>query len=464
MSPASIAAPALVRARPTPPVRIVHLGIGAFQRAHQAWYTAHAADAADWGIAAFTGRSSVVADELRAQDCLYTLIERSSEGDRSETIESIVDAHPGDDVTMLLELLRRAEVAIVTLTVTEAGYRLDDDGRLRLDDPVVAGDVDAVRATRGTEAVPPVRSVVGRLATALRARHDAGLSAVAVVPCDNIPDNGRALADACRAFVEAVDPGDSGWLDHTAAFVSTSVDRITPRTTTEDVATVRVLTGRSDSIPVVTEPFTDWVLHGRFPSGRPAWEDAGARFVTDIRPWELRKLRILNGAHTLLASFGALRGHATVDAAIRDPECRNVVERWWDEVEDGLPDGLDLENYRASLVQRFANSRIAHHLDQISQDAPAKMRIRIIPTVLHELDNGRHPLAGLTAIAAVLVCEGIRPDVTSITTELRRLSPALAARSDVPRSVADIARELERQSKALPLDPMTMPEHRRQHP
>ena len=431
------------RTRPAAPVRIVHLGIGAFHRAHQAWYTAHAADADQWGIAGFTSRSPDVSDRLRAQDCAYTLVERSAERDRFETIESIVEAHPGDDTDSLVALLRRPEVAVVTLTVTEAGYLLDDDGILRLDDPVIAGDVRAVHVGREAGTIASVHSIVARLVVALRARFDEGASAVAVISCDNLPDNGRVLARACRAFADEVGPGGAGWLDEVAAFVCTSVDRITPRTTTEDEKRVRAMTGHADRAPVVTEPFTDWVLEGSSPPDGPAWESAGARFVSDIRPWELRKLRLLNGAHTLLAALGSLRGHATVDAAIRDHRCRDVVEEWWDEAARSLPDGLELSEYRASLLERFENPRIAHQLAQIGEDARAKLRIRIVPAVLHELENDREPRAGLTAIAAVLVREGVGGDEQDIQAALKDISSVLAERPGVVSAVAHIALRLE---------------------
>jgi fructuronate reductase len=419
--------PLVSRHGPASPVRIVHLGLGAFHRAHQAWYTAHATDAAEWGIAGFTGRSPDIADRLSAQDGVYTLIERSAEGDRFETIESIVEAHPGDDIAAFVELVRRPEVAVITLTVTEAGYLIGPDGTLRLDDPTIAADIAALRARDHTA----VRSIVARLLLGLRARLDHGAPRLAVVSCDNLPDNGRVLARACRALVEATDAGGAGWVDAAASFVCTSVDRITPRTTADDSTEVETATGRRDEVPVVTEPFSDWVLEGDFPSGRPAWESAGARFVDDIQPWELRKLWLLNGAHTLLAALGTLRGHTTVDQAIRDDVCRPGVEAWWAEASQHLPDGLDLTDYRAALLERFQNPRIAHQLAQIAQDARAKARIRFLPVVLYELEAGRQPAAALNAIAAVLAADATVSSETDLINAIAELSPQLANRPDI---------------------------------
>lgn len=307
--------------------------------------------------------------------------------------------------------------------------------------PIVA-DLAAVRASRETDRTPLVCSVVARLVTALRARYEARAPAVAVISCDNLPDNGRVLGRACRAFAEELDPGGSGWLDEVAAFVCTSVDRITPRTTPEDEAAVRTATGHSDHAPVVTEPFSDWVLERDFPSGRPAWESAGACFVTDIRPWSLRKLRLLNGAHTLLAALAPLHGHTTVDAAIRDLHCRDLVAAWWDEASRDLPAGLDPNDYRSALLARLENPRIAHQLAQIGQDARAKARIRIVPTVIRELDEGRDPHAGLTAIAALLVLDGVAGDEETLAGALADISPLLAARPDVVSAVTHIASQL----------------------
>jgi fructuronate reductase len=427
------------RGRPASPVRIVHIGVGAFHRAHQAWYTAHAADAVDWGIAGFTGRTRDVADQLTAQDCLYTLIERSAEGDRFSTIDSIVEMHPGNDTAALVELLERPEVAVVTITVTEVGYFVGPDGRLRLDDPVIVSDIAALRSG---EAAPAVRSAVARLVVGLRARRRRGAAKIAIVSCDNLPDNGRVVARTCRALVEAVAPGSSAWIDETATFVCTSVDRITPRITPLDEAVVLASTGRLDHVPVVTEPFSDWVLEGEFPAGRPDWGSAGARFVDDIAPWEQRKLWLLNGAHTLMAAVGQLWGMSTVDQVVRDPDCRDLMITWWDEACRHLPDGLDLDRYRDDLLARFANPRIAHGLPQIAQDARSKVRVRIVPVALRELEAGRIPRAALTAVAAVLVVSIGSPSLEDARTFLEELAPALVRHGDAVDEIAAIAAEL----------------------
>ncbi len=374
--------------------RIVHLGLGAFHRAHQAWYTAHAADGASWTIAAFTGRGPQAADELSPQEGLYTLIERGPQGDRAEIMAPIVEADRADDLIRLRELLAAPATALVTLTITEPAYRLRVDGSPDTDDPAVAADIAALR-----EGGAP-STALGRLLSGLAARRAAASGPIAVVPCDNIPDNGAFVRSGVLGLAEAVDGELAEWIRTEVSFVSTSVDRITPRTTDADRATAAELTGYRDASPVVTEPFADWVLSGRFPNGRPQWETAGARFVDDIEPWEQRKLLLLNGAHSLLAYSGLLRGHATVAEAMADPVCRASVDAFWDEAVRLLPAELELDAYRRSLAERFDNARIAHHLAQIAMEGATKLAVRIVPVLRAERAAGRDGAAALRAITA----------------------------------------------------------------
>lgn len=408
---------------------MVHLGLGAFHRAHQAWYTARAADAADWGIAAFTGRSAGAAALMRAQDCVYTLVERAPEGDRCEAVGSIVHASPGDEVDTFAAVVANPAVAVLTLTITEAGYRLDADGEPDLRDQDVRDDVALLGALARGTAAPTARprTALGRILWALGRRHRAGASPIAIVPCDNLPDNGTTAERALTLLAEAAGPAPAAAVRGTASFVSTSVDRITPRTGPADVEAVAAATGRLDRVPVVAEPFSDWVLCGRFPSGRPAWETAGARFTDDLEPWERRKLWLLNGAHTLLAAAGARRGHRTVAEAIADPACRSRVEALWDEAERHLPD-LGLRRYRSDLLERFANPRIEHRLDQIAEDSLTKLRLRIAPVALAERAAGRTATACAAAVASwILADEGGPGHAATVPAVLERLSPELAA-------------------------------------
>ena len=390
----------------TAPIRIVHIGLGAFHRAHQAWYTAQVDEAGEWGIAAFTGRNATAANELAPQGGLYTLIERSADGDVASVIPSIVEAVDGADLDRFVELLSASSTAIVTTTITEPGYRLTASGAPNLADAAVQADVDWLASNLTRDAQMSFdggpTTTLGRLVLGLHARRLAGGGPLAIVPCDNMPDNGDFVAKGLTALAAMADAGTAEWISANVAFVSTSVDRITPKTTAADIEAASRLSGWLDAAPVVTEPFRDWVLSGNFPAGRPAWEHAGARFVDEIEPFERRKLWLLNGAHSLLAYAGRLRGHETVASAIADETCLGWVNSFWDDAARNLPDGLDLDAYRASLLERFTNARIEHKLVQIGMEGVTKLRVRFVPVLLAERASGRDGAAGIRALGSWL--------------------------------------------------------------
>jgi fructuronate reductase len=386
----------VIPARDTPPpVRIVHLGLGGFFRAHQAWYTGAADDAAGWGIAAFTGRSRALADALNRQQGLYTLVVRGPEHDEMSVQRAVSHAHPGSDLEAWSGYLARPEVAVVTLTVTEAAYARRPDGAPDLDREDMRADIAAVRHGQGVVTVP------GRLVAGLAARRHADAGPLAVVSCDNVPGNGRLTADVVTALADAADPALAGWIRDHVCFVDTMVDRITPHTTQDDVRAVAKQTGWQDEVPVVTEPFTEWVLSGAFPAGRPQWETAGAAFVDDVHPHETRKLLLLNAGHSLLAYAGSGRGHETIAEAVRDDECRGWLDQWWDEAVRYVPlPEPDLAAYRAALIERFSNPRIRHTLAQIAADGSQKLPIRLLPVLRGERAAGRMPPGAVRILAA----------------------------------------------------------------
>ncbi|WP_311258547.1 mannitol dehydrogenase family protein [Microbacterium sp. WCS2018Hpa-9] len=404
------------RATPAPPVRIVHLGLGAFHRSHQAWYTANAADAEQWGIAAYSGRSSSLAEALTAQDGLYTLVVRSPEGDRAERIGSIVRAHGGSELARFVDDVSARTTAILSLTITEAAY----SPRETCADVAVLG---ALADGAELSQIEP-STALGRVVLALEARRRAGSGPLALVSCDNLADNGGVLRASVGSLAEAV-PGLGDWIDSTVSFVSSSVDRITPRLSDEETAALAKV--YDDCAPVVAEPFSDWVVAGSFPAGRPQWEAAGARFTDDLDPWEARKLWLLNGAHSLLASLGRLRGHRTVSEAIADAECLRAVGAYWDEACAHLPDELGLSAYRSALLDRFRNPRIQHLLAQIGLDADTKVRVRIAPVAERERRAGRSGAACAVVIAAWLAVEGQAVDRESVAGTVGMLSAALGA-------------------------------------
>jgi len=374
----------LRRTTPARPVRLVHLGLGSFSRAHQAWYTDRAPDAAEWGIAGFTGRRPDLADSLAAQGGLYTLVTRGAAGDDLAVVGALSAAHPAADGGAWLRYLAAPEVAAVTVTVTEAGYRRD------------VADEAALRSGSGTVATAPGRLVAGLLA---RRRADAG--PLALVSCDNLPDNGRALQTVVLDLAAAVDGGLADWISGQVSFATTMVDRITPAPTDADRQTVLAATGVADRSPVVTEPFSEWVLSGDFPAGRPAWDAAGAVLTADVGPYEDRKLWLLNAAHSILAYTGPPRGHGTVAEAVDDPVCRGWVEQWWDTCGPHLRlPAAEVAGYRTALLERFANPRIRHALAQIATDGSQKLPVRIVPVLRRELAEGRLPEAAVAVLAA----------------------------------------------------------------
>jgi fructuronate reductase len=453
--------PALSRVRgdgrPAAPVRLVHLGLGNFFRAHQAWYTDRAPDAAEWGIAAFSGRSAELARSLAGQDGLYTLVDRAADGDRFSVVASLAETHPGADHAAWLDRLASPDVRAVTLTVTEAGYVRGAGGGLDRDRAEIGADVTALRDDPSAS----VRTAPARLVAGCAARRRADAGPLTLIPCDNLPGNAEALARVVADLAVMVDPGLAEWITDSVSYVTTMVDRITPRTTPEDQQAVADGTGHEDCCPVVTEPFSEWVLSGAFPGGRPRWEDAGATLTDDVRPYEERKLWLLNGAHSLLAYAGSARGHATVAEVVADDVCRAWMEQWWTEAGRHLQlPAADVEAYREALRGRFANPRIRHQLAQIAADGSQKLPVRILPVVRLERAEGRLPEGAARVLAAWVVhLRGAGAPVADVDAErmvelasgpmpdavrrvLDALDPAVGADDEVVTAVSDTAQEL----------------------
>ena len=399
----------LTRVGPPPPVRAVHLGLGAFFRAHQAWYTDRADDATDWGVAAFTGRRPDLADALRPQDGLYTLVTRRADGDEFGVVRSVARAHAADDHNAWLGYLASPDVRVVTVTVTEAGYRPD---------------------------AAPARLLAG-----LRARRAADAGPLTVVPCDNLPGNGTVLETALR---DLADRSMREWLDQAVSVATTMVDRITPQPTDADRAAVLAGTGVDDRSPVVTEPFSEWVISGDFPGGRPAWESAGAVLTDDVTPYEQRKLWLLNGGHSLLAYVGSLRGCRTVDEAVADEQCRALLEQWWSVCTPHLTvDRTEAEAYCRALLERFANPRIGYALAQIAGDGSQKLPVRLLPVLRAERAAGRLPDVAVTVLAAwIRHLRGLGAPVRDVRADELRSMAARPLADAVPAVLAALSPEL----------------------
>jgi fructuronate reductase len=415
---------------------MVHLGLGNFFRAHQAWYT-HRANAGrpleeQWGIAAFSGRSTDVVDAMKTQDGLYTLLVDGADAAVPEVVGSVVDVRPGTDLEAWHRYLADPEVRILTTTVTEAGYLRGPDGGLDLFDEGVRADLDAWRAgDTGSLRTAPVR-----IASGLAARRRSGAGPLAVVPCDNLPGNGAVAEAVVTGAAEQMDPALASWIRATISFVTTAVDRITPRPTDADQRRVAALTGVEDPAVVVTEPFAEWDLAGDFPGGRPAWDEVGAILTDDVRPYETRKLWLLNGAHSLLAYAGSIRGHETVSAAMGDPEVAGWVQEWWDVAVPHLelPEE-ELRSYTDALTERFRNPSIRHLLAQIAADGLQKIPVRLLPALRATHADGGDPSGALRPVAAwVLHARGAGAPLTDAAADRARA----LVEGDLPTAMARV--------------------------
>ncbi len=355
-------------------VGILHIGAGAFHRAHQAAITdaALAASGGDWRILGVSLRSSDLADALTPQDGLFTLVERGAQGDRARVIGSIdrvIAAHGAPEA--VLGPMADPAIRIVTLTVTEKAYGIDRSGPdADPSHPDVAVDLVNARTPRG---------VLGLLVEGLRRRRDKGCAPFTVLCCDNLPENGALLRGGVLGFARRVDPDLAEWIAEEVAFPSSMVDRITPAATGATLALAERLTDYEDAAAIETETFCQWVIEDRFPEGRPDWEAGGAIFVEDVAPYERMKLRMLNGAHSLIAYAGFMSGHALVRNAMVDPALSSLIRRHIAaaaETLDPLP-GIDLAAYGDELAARFANPAIAHETYQIAMDGSQKLPQRI---------------------------------------------------------------------------------------
>lgn len=383
--PAEVLVPGYARDSATP--GIVHLGVGAFHRAHQAAYIdACLADGAtDWGIVGVSLRSPDTRDALAPQDGLYTLAVRDSAGEQLQVIGSIQSllVAPENPVAVLAALTD-PRTRIVTLTITEKAYIRAADGTLDGVHPDIVHDL----ANPGSP-----RTAHGFLIESLARRRAAGTPPFTVLCCDNLPANGATLHRLLIEFAKLRDADLARHIADEVAFPSSMVDRIVPATTDADRSRIAQQLGVEDAWPVMTEPFRQWVIEDRFPGGRPAWEKFGVTMVDDVGPFEDMKLRLLNGAHSGIAYLGLLSGHATVDRAFADQSIRQFVDRLWSEAIPTLPQdaGLDPIPYTAELAARFSNTALAHRTAQIANDGSQKLPQRIIASALARLERGMLP-------------------------------------------------------------------------
>lgn len=418
------------RALPTG-VGIVHLGWGAFHRAHQAVYTEDAMAASGdlrWGILGDVERSPQVREALRPQEGRYTVLSvgLDSGGARQESarvVGSVVDvAYPGEETPRLLAAMAAPSTHVITVTVTEKGYCRGADAHL--DVALVRADAEALaqeEANGSAEVTCAVAAstAVGLLVRGLAARRRASGAPVTVLSCDNMPENGHVLRAVVSELLDVALPGAAGdalrgWLAENVRFPSCMVDRITPATTPAVLERVAQVIGARDEAAVAAEPFTQWVIEDDFAGPRPPWELAGAEIVPDVLPWEHAKLRMLNGTHSLLAYAGRVFGHATLAQTVVDPVILPHARAFM--FADALPtlvapEGADLHAYGEELLDRFANPATGHTTAQVSTDGSQKIPIRWGVPAEEALAAGR--VAHGVAFGLAAWCEFVRRAVAA---------------------------------------------------
>lgn len=394
-------------------IGVVHLGIGAFHRAHQAVYTDEAMAAEGtgrWGILGVTQRSRTVVDQLAPQDGLYGVLELAEDGTSARVVGAVHDVvSAAEEPGRVLAAIADPAVAVVTMTVTEKGYRRAGDGHLDLADAGVRADLERPDT--------PV-TAIGQLVRGLQRRgaHGAPLT---VLSCDNLVDNGAVVAGLVEDFCAALPPAEGEPLRERVAaavrFPSSMVDRIVPATTEEHRVRAGQLLGVRDEGLVVAEPFRQWVIEDAFAGPVPAWERAGATLTADVAPYEAMKLRLLNATHSLLAYAGGLAGYETIAEAVRDEELAAAAAALM--AEDVVPtlhrpDGVDLADYQRSVLHRFANPALGHRTAQVAMDGSVKLPMRLLGTLRDRLRAGAEPRWAAFTLAAWMAYVAAGRDAT----------------------------------------------------
>ncbi|PZO06393.1 MAG: mannitol dehydrogenase [Alphaproteobacteria bacterium] len=390
---------------------VVHLGIGAFHRAHQADVFDRALAAGDlrWGIRGVSMRSPDVRDQLKPQDGLYTLVVRDGTRIEKRIVGAVLDVLVAPEAPAdVIAALAHPDTHLVTLTVTEKGYRLDPStGALMENDREVASDLVSLTSPR---------TAAGFIVAGLARRRELQRPPLTVISCDNLPHNGARLRDAVLAIARHHDNELAEWIETSCAFPQTMIDRIVPATTPEDRdGLFRSLAVRDHGM-VKTEPFTQWVIEDWFAGPRPDFERLGVQITSDVAPWEDAKLRLLNGAHSAMAYLGGLAGLRFVHEVMAEPAFAGFVERLWDEAEETLTPtpGLDLATYRQALRTRFANPALEHRTLQIAMDGSQKLPQRLLAGAGARLDRNLPIPATAMAIAAWLLWQDGRDETGAI--------------------------------------------------
>ena len=398
--PVQVAVPHYNRSSLAP--RLVHIGVGAFNRSHLAVYLDDLCEAGldeSWAEcgAGLLPRDAKIHAALTEQDCLYSVLVRDAEMRSVRIIGSVIEhIYAPEAQDLLIERMSSPECSIVSMTVTEGGYFIDDgSGAFEEKHPDIRFDLAHPETPR---------TFLGFLAEAAARRMKSGAAPFSVMSCDNVQSNGTVARKALLWFAGMRSSELRRWIERNVAFPNSMVDRITPATTAADVECIEKTYGIADGCPVVCEPFRQWVIEDEFAAGRPQWELAGAQFTVDVRPYEIIKLRLLNGGHSALAYIAAVLGYTFVSQAVDDPQLREVLESFLEEVTPSLPHvpGMELEQYKATIVRRFSNPTIRDQITRICSEGSAKIAKFIVPTV-SDLMAGAHPMAMASfAVAAWL--------------------------------------------------------------
>lgn len=375
---------------------MVHLGIGAFHRAHQAHYTEAVMNqtGGDWRIIGCSLRSASVKQQLESQECLYTLMEKGVET-QYQVIGAVNSVLVGpESPKAIIEAIAEPAIKILTLTITEKGYCHDPaSGTLNFDHPDIAHDLANPDSPK---------TAVGYIVAGLRTRRQRELPGLTVLSCDNLPDNGKVTAKVVTQFAQKVSAVLAEWIDQNVTFPSSMIDRIVPATTADDRAALTSVVGYRDEAMVVAEPFSQWVIEDRFIRGRPAWELAGALLVEDVAVYEHMKLRLLNGSHSLLAYTGYLAGYETIDRVMADQYYMRLCELFMRQAALTLqaPAGFDITRYQSELRERFANPGLKHRTWQIAMDGSQKVPQRWLATLRDLNQSGQDIRVFALALAA----------------------------------------------------------------
>jgi mannitol 2-dehydrogenase len=381
---------------------IAHIGVGGFHRAHQAYYTdalMNTGQALDWAICGVGLRAEDrrARDDLKEQDYLFTLFELGDSDDTEvRVIGAIRDMLLAEDgAQALIDKLADPQIRIVSLTITEGGYCIDDsNGEFMAHLPQILHDL----ANPGAPT-----TVFGFLCAALEKRRGAGTPAFTIMSCDNLPHNGAVTRKALLAFATLRDKGLRDWIEQNVSFPNAMVDRITPMTSTAHRLQLADKHAVDDAWPVVCEPFVQWVLEDKFVNGRPAWEQVGVQFTDDVSPYEEMKIKLLNGSHLALTYLGFLKGYRFVHETMNDPLFVRYMRAYMDlDVTPQLAPvpGIDLTDYKDTLVARFSNQAIADQLERVCSDGSSKFPKFTIPTINRLIADGRETKRAALVVAA----------------------------------------------------------------